>query len=972
MNKIYFTFCRYLASNRSFFFAISILFVNRATAQFTIEQNNLLTKYSIAKTDNKENRHLNFIVINPDVAALNKNNIYLLRTLSANAGIFYVDDSTRLAYLETNHFKYAVANDLWKLSIQLEKDSHELMQLKSDRKLFTLLVKNADSFIELLKSSQNHIDIKQVYKETNALVILCDPAILFKEIIQLNEVLFVDTYTAAKSDYALSGYYKTTNFISASDFFYPDDNGQGITIGIKEKQMDEGDIDLLKRVLPFDNTTGGNDLHATTIATLAGGAGNSFISGKGQASRCTFFSSSYANLFPDSTPLLLQNNVSVQNHSYGTIMQSFYGAEAMSYDLQTVQNKYLMHVFSCGNSGIDTPSTGTYAGLAGFANITGNFKMAKNVLTIAAIDTSEQIAPYSSSGPLYDGRIAPQLAALGSNGTSESAAIVSGTVAKLQQVYKDAHGQQLPPASLIKSVLLCTADDIGSYGIDYRSGFGALNVLRAMECLKNNNFDSSSLAQGDTWIKNIVIPPLTKHFKIALSWTDTAGTVNTYKALSNDLDLELKEIATGNIWHPWCLNTFPHDDSLMLPATRSRDSLNTVELITLDMPSAGAYEIKVIASTIITASMQDFNIAFMSDSIPSFRFVVPLQQSDFYLGNNKAEQIKIKWWSGSFTSSDMGTLSVSMDNGNTWEVLAASIPLSTQYFNWTVPDTNALIQFRMNTINGSYYSPQILLGPLTNLHTDYLCTDSFRLSWNSQPLAQSYQVFALTDSAYLKLIHQQTDTFIVMQRNEHPENIYAVQPVLNNNIKSVRSFAVDVNNQGSGCMYRSFYGIPVGERMELTIELDYPQGLDSVVIEKINEHGDGISTVENIIPNTSQYSYISYDESPSAGANNYRAKLWSAGHFVFSETISLLHTGKQWLFLYPNPTASGQPLYYVIKDSPSNLFLQLYSLQGIQIAEFPIDLSGSIYIPHFSSGMYYYQLINGDNEKLQQGKLMIF
>ncbi len=969
--KKFLPFCRFLVSSRSIFLFINIFFSVHVAAQFTDDEKMLLLKWSSPEELSNSSKHVFFIVLNADIKTLQKNNISLMRSLSARAGIFYVSDSSKRAFLETNHIKYAVANNHWKLSDQMKKESTESLQLKSNKKLFTLVVKNADSFIEMLQHVEYDIDIKQVYKETNAMVILCNPAILFKEIIPLNEVLFADLYTAAKPDYALSGYYKTTNFISASDFFYSDDNGQGVTIGIKEKQMDEGDIDLIKRVLPTGNTST-IDLHATTIATLAGGAGNSFISGKGQASQCTFFSSSYANLFPDSTPLLLQNNVSVQNHSYGTLMQSFYGAEAMSYDLQTLQNKNLMHVFSCGNSGTDTPTTGIYAGLGGFANITGNFKMAKNVITIAAIDTIDQLATYSSSGPLYDGRIAPQLAALGSNGTSESAAIVSGTVAKLQQVYKDAHGQQLPAASLIKSVLFCTADDIGSPGVDYRSGFGALNVLGAMECLKNNNFDSSSLSQGDTWIKTIVIPPLTTHLKIALTWTDTAGTVNSYKALSNDLDLELTEISTGNIFHPWCLNSFPESDSLLLPAIRRRDSLNTAELITLDMPSAGAYEIKVIATDIITASRQDFNIAFVFDSISSFRFVVPLQQSDFYLGNNKAEQIKIKWWSGSSTLFETGSLFVSMDNGNTWEVLAASIPLSTQFFNWTVPDTNTLIQFKMNTINGSYYSPQILLGPLTSIHTDYLCTDSFRLSWNSQPLAQSYNVFVLTDSAYLKLISQQTDTFIVMQRNEHPENIYAVQPVFNNNINAVRSFAVDINNQGSGCMYQSFYGIPVGERMELTIELDFPQGLDSVVVEKINESGNWIGTIENIIPYSFQYSYISYDELPSAGANHYRAKLWTAGHFIFSETITLLHTGKQWLYLYPNPVASGQPLYYVIKDSPSKLFLQLYSLQGIQIAEFQIDLSGLIYIPHFSAGMYYYRLTNSDNEKLQEGKLIIY
>jgi hypothetical protein len=59
-----------------------------------------------------------------------------------------------------------------------------------------------------------------------------------------------------------------------------------------------------------------------------------------------------------------------------------------------------------------------------FANLTGNFKMAKNVLTIAAIDSTDEIPDLSSAGPVYDGRLAPQLTAPGPNGTSDAAAFV--------------------------------------------------------------------------------------------------------------------------------------------------------------------------------------------------------------------------------------------------------------------------------------------------------------------------------------------------------------------------------------------------------------------------------------------------------------------------------------------------------------------------------------------------------------------
>jgi hypothetical protein len=185
--------------------------------------------------------------------------------------------------------------------------------------------------------------------------------------------------------------------------------------------------------------------HATVIASIIGGAGNSFYDGRGIAWGCKFFPSSFSNLFADDAAVIYANEVTVQNHSYGTIIQQFYGAEAVSYDVLTWLNKNYVPVVSAGNQGETFAQEGRYANLPGYANLTGNFKMAKNVIAVAAIDNQENIPPQSSAGPTYDGRIAPQLTALGPNGTSDAAAIVSGTIAVLQQVYADSNNSALPP-----------------------------------------------------------------------------------------------------------------------------------------------------------------------------------------------------------------------------------------------------------------------------------------------------------------------------------------------------------------------------------------------------------------------------------------------------------------------------------------------------------------------------------------------
>src|SRR4030095_1989595 len=130
----------------------------------------------------------------------------------------------------------------------------------------------------------------------------------------------------------------------------------------------------------------GRTNHATVISSIIGGAGNSFYTGRGIAYGCSFFPSSFENLFADDSSVLNSNKVIVQNHSYGTVIQQFYGEAAVSYDNLAWNNKNYTPVFSVGNQGSSFATEGKYANIPGYANLTGNFKMAKNVITVGAVD----------------------------------------------------------------------------------------------------------------------------------------------------------------------------------------------------------------------------------------------------------------------------------------------------------------------------------------------------------------------------------------------------------------------------------------------------------------------------------------------------------------------------------------------------------------------------------------------------------
>lgn len=101
----------------------------------------------------------------------------------------------------------------------------------------------------------------------------------------------------------------------------------------------------------------------------------------------------------------------------GWALKTTYGNEAFVYDQQVSTNPNLSHVFSAGNSGKLEPPSGTYLNMK-FANLSGNFKQAKNVLEVNAVDSTLTVNALNSRGVAFDGRLKRELTAFGQDGTS--------------------------------------------------------------------------------------------------------------------------------------------------------------------------------------------------------------------------------------------------------------------------------------------------------------------------------------------------------------------------------------------------------------------------------------------------------------------------------------------------------------------------------------------------------------------------
>jgi hypothetical protein len=754
----------------------------------------------------------------------------------------------------------------------------------------------------------------------------------------------------AKEEIQVGNLDPSVNKINLVHRNFPLINGEGITVSVKENKPDTTDIDFKGRFLSTNLSSTTVSSHASIMSTMVAGGANSWHLGKGAAWGSTISSSSFAVLLPDENSAYQQYNISVQNHSYGVGVESYYGADAAAYDASAITNGSLLHVFSSGNSGTSSATTGIYSGINGFANLTGSFKMAKNILTVGATDSFSIVAALSSKGPAHDGRVKPELVAFGEDGSSGAAALVSGTSLLLQHLYKQVIGV-LPPNSLIKAILINSADDVGNAEVDYKSGFGSLNANNALKTLQANRTFAGSVANSSSQSFIITVPAGIKKLKATLVWNDPPAAPNAAKALVNDLDLELKEISSGQLWQPWVLNPFPHVDSLLQLAKRKRDSLNDIEQITIDIPAAGNYQLKVTGFNVTNAS-QSFHIAWQLDSADRFEWQFPTANDFIFPTTNNTIR-----WQSSFTAST-GTLEYST-GGNIWQPIQNSVDLNTGHYNWNVPPITSIGLLRMTIGSTVFTSDTFTIANRTSTGAGFNCPDSFLFYWNKLPGITSYRVYKLGNK-YLEPVTVTSDSFMLLAKTTNPSLHYAVAPVIGNK-EGVKSYTFNYTTQGVECYFRSFLALLVGNSAQLTISLGTLYNVNKIVLEKFI--GTEYITLQQII-NPSSLLINLTDASLKKGLNVYRVKLELAGGKVIYSSIETVHyfNGAEFI-VYPNPASQYYPVTILSDNQFEPATLQVINMQGQKIYEMKLnDISNQLPAGRLSKGVNLLRITRKDQK----------
>lgn len=661
--------------------------------------------------------------------------------------------------------------------------------------------------------------------------------------------------------------------------------GNGMRISLKESLYDTTDIDLRTRYIPTAAAPDRVDAHATLMATLIAGNGNSGPQGMGAAPLAGIASSDFTRLLPDANTSFTTYGLQAQNHSYGTGIENYYGLEAAAYDAQLFEMDTFLHVFSSGNIGTDAPGEGIYAGIAAFANLSGTFKQAKNVLVAGATDGSSNIALLSSRGPCYDGRIKPELVVYGPGGTSDAAALLSGIGLLVREQSRLQTGEALPTA-LAAAVLINSATDVGAPGPDFTSGFGAANAWEAVKTIMERRYVMSAVQQGSSYTVGITVPPNTHSLKITLRYTDLPAAANSAQALVNDLDLWVTD-AAGRRYDPLTLSAFPHRDSLSRHALPGRDSLNNTEQVVLHLPAAGDYTVHAEGHRVM--GTQRFALAWQLTAAGAFGWDNPAASATLDAG----VQHTLRW---STTISGPGKIYYRPGTGN-WQLVANVTDVAEEKAEWAAPPAFGLAQLRMEAGGKMFDSPLFLLAPRVKPATGFICEDSALVWWPPATGAAAYRIYRLNGDAYV-LFAETRDTFFAFRPSAVPSGIIAVSAV--GDVEGPRSEGHLFSAGAPGCYIRNFTAdLEASGEVRLQLELGTAVGLKAI---RWVRQGAGLGSATSA--NSLYYSAI--DAQPPQGIVYYHAEVeLQNGRIIVSDAVPVQVTGAAGFIVFPNP-ASGK------------------------------------------------------------------
>ncbi|WP_169051636.1 S8 family peptidase [Flavobacterium sp. H122] len=801
-------------------------------------------------------------------------------------------------------------------------------------KNYTLHTLKNENIVKLLKQDK----IQHTVKNQSCIIITCDYNYV-KKLIDFEDVynILEETQKSAPESKIRDQNF-TVNNINKAIKNFSHLSGNNRKIGLKDNNINPKDIDLLNKV-HFTNQGENSSVHGTDMATIMCGTGNSGIQGKGVANQASVQFSNVTDLYAeDSNP----QNFQTQNHSYGTVIEEFYGSLAQSYDEKIHASKYSTHIFSVGNEGTK-----------GFKTITGNFKQAKNILTIGAVNLTETITSFSSKGPAYDGRIKPELVAYSETGTSNATVIVSGLSVLLQEEFQNKNNRLLKNATL-KAILINAAKDLGNKGPDYTYGFGNIDAYKSLQTINNNTVIESSVIQNEIKIFPITISEDTKKTKFTIVWDDLPAVPGSSLALINNLEITVTD-ENNNKFLPYTLN--PNNPEQ--PATTGTEYLNNIKQIEIENLQPGNYTIEVTGKDIMENN-QEFSIAYLTESKNLFEWNYPTANDNFpYDGKTYSP---FKWYSN--ITNQTGELYISYDNGLNWQLINNTININTGQYAF-IPENKicGIAKLKMKINNTEYTSPSFIISYDLNLNTTLACNNMTEMTWENNT-KNGFKIYELADNEmkYKETVSQNYYTFTGY-------NIHTVTPVIDA-FEGIKSESTLPTEPDSKCYFEYIRSETSNQNIQIEASLFSILNIEKIEIFKIEKNQ---KTILNAIETNFEKLFLINDLNPDIGENYYQIKITlHDGKTYESDIVNTFFMGQNNYLVYPTVFQSDSVNIITKDEQALPVSVQIYNTSGQMIkSRILSSVNDNIHLNDLQTGVYLYKLQSEiKKENKSTGKLV--
>jgi subtilisin family serine protease len=421
------------------------------------------------------------------------------------------------------------------------------------------------------------------------------------------------------------------------------------------------------------NTSADANGHGTHVAGIAAGNGASgdtdpqgFQLGLGLAPGANLGSIFANNTWANRIATAAQNGADVMNSSLGVNgAGASYSASDRDIDLgvrdasaAVAGIRPIVLTFSAGNSG---PGAQTCTKATKNAIVVGNalnFRPGEGNPS----DDIRGLRNDSSRGPTADGRTFPTLTAPGTDvvsarggaygsytdtngivhntharasGTSMAAPAAAGICALLIEWWRATRSGATPSPALLKAMLAVSTEPVAggddgnggtiAAGPTNDAGWGRISLENTLLQTPASNHGPKIFndqrhaftASGQEYRIRVAAADPALPLRVSLAWTDAAAMPGANPTLVNDLDLEVLEVDSGNIYVG---NSFA--GAFSTPGGVA-DSLNNLEIVAVQNPT-GVYEVCVVASNItasartdIAGLWQDFALVIDNGEVPA-------------------------------------------------------------------------------------------------------------------------------------------------------------------------------------------------------------------------------------------------------------------------------------------------------------------------------------------------------------------